>query len=691
VTTTDDITAAADLTDPRLYLNRELSWLAFNARVVALARDPRQPLLERCKFLAIAGSNLDEFFMVRVAAMQEAIAAGRRPSTPDRMPREAVLDAVSDRVSEMVAEQSRIWRDELHPALENAGVYLRGVPGLPESARRDADERFERQVFPVLTPLAVGPGLPFPYISGLSLNLGLLVRDPKGGETRFARVKVPPGLPRLFPADGCLVPLEDLIQEHVGRLFPGMEVARCTQFRVTRDADFDISDDADDLLGAVEDQLHQRRFGHVVRLEVAADAPAELIDTLTDAMSIGERDVYRVEGMLDLTALWALADLDRPDLRDAQWRPVTAPRLRAQDDQQIDMFAAIRSGDILVHHPYDDFHTSVERFVQQAVDDPNVLAIKQTMYRTSGDSPLVTALLHAAEEGKQTVCLVEVKARFDEERNIRWARDLERSGVHVVYGIPGLKTHAKLALVVRREGDSVRRYVHIGTGNYHPRTARLYTDFGLFTCDDNLTEDVADLFNYLTGFGRPPEYRTILVAPNDLRDGLIDEIERVVAAHRGGTPGRVVLKMNSLVDGPCIEAIYRASQAGVPVDLIVRGICALRPGVTGISENIRVVSLVGRFLEHARVFAFFSGDDTRVFMGSADMMVRNLDHRVEVVAPILDPTCRREIEASLELALTDTALAWSLDAEGQWSQIAPADGAEPFDSQEALMGRARST
>lgn len=690
MTTTHDAAAAPDLADPALYQNRELSWLDFNARVLALAADTRQPLLERCKFLAIFTSNLDEFFMVRVAATQEAAAAGRRSSTPDRMPREDVLNRVSTRVRELGDEQHRVWQGDIRPRLAEAGIVIADLEDLSPADRAAAEDGFERQALPVLTPLAVGPGLPFPYISGLSLNLGLLVRDPETGEQRFARVKVPPGLPRLFPAGDSLVPLEQLMRHHAGLLFPGMEIAQDVLFRVTRDADFDIDDDADDLVGAVEDQLRQRRFGHVVRLEVQQGAPPDLLEELTSALRATPRDTYFVPGLLDMTSLWQIATLNRPELRDPEWRPVVPHRLRTadEDDESLDMFAAIRHGDLLVHHPYDDFTASVERFVVQAVDDPDVLAIKQTVYRTSGDSPIVPALIRAAERGIQTVCLVEVKARFDEERNIRWARAMERAGVHVVYGIPGLKTHAKLCLVARREGDRVRRYCHIGTGNYNPSTARLYTDMGLFTCDEVLTQDVANLFNHLTGFARPPRYERLLVAPTHLREGLIAEIERVVAAHREGIPGRVVMKMNALVDGPTTEALYRASQAGVPVDLVVRSICGLRPGVPGVSDNIRVISIVGRFLEHARIFAFRSGDDTRVWIGSADMMVRNLDHRVEAVAPVDDPACRREVIAALELMLADTSLAWRLSPEGAWTRVVPAEGADPVNSQSAFMARA---
>jgi polyphosphate kinase len=685
MTTTREPRATPDLSDPALYINRELSWLDFNERVLALSREPGTPLLERCKFLAIFASNLDEFFMVRVATVQDALEAGRLPSTPDQLPREEVLDRVAARVRGLIAEQAAVWSGELAPALAEAGIEVRGYRELTRTRRAELDARFDRAVYPALTPLAVGPGLPFPYISGLSLNLGLRVQDPVTGETRFARIKVPPRLPRLMPVGDALVPLEDVIEAHVERLFPGMRVVDASRFRVTRDADFSISDESDDLIGAVEAQLRRRRFGHVVRLEVQEGAPDDLVEELMQAMEVGERDTFRVPGMLDMTALWALAGMDRPALRDPPWEPRTRPLLRSEDGERIDIFAAIRAGDILVHHPYDDFSTSVERFVEQAVEDPNVLAIKQTVYRTSGDSPIVPALMRAAEQGKQTVCLVEVQARFDEERNIQWARALERSGVHVVYGLTGLKTHAKLALVVRREGDRVRRYVHIGTGNYNPSTARLYTDLGLFTCREDLVEDVADLFNHLTGFARPPDYRRALVAPAHLRDGIIREIERAIDGHSPESPSRVVMKMNSIIDGPVIAAIYRASQAGVPVDLIVRGITGLRPGIPGVSETVRVISIVGRFLEHARIFAFTVGGETRYWIGSADMMARNLDNRVELVTPVDDQAACGEIQAVIDLQLADTALAWRLRSDGGWERVRPAEGAEPFDSQMALV------
>jgi polyphosphate kinase len=687
----DVVSAVIDLRDPALYTNRELSWLDFFGRVLALAENETVPLLERCRFLAICAGILDEFFMVRVAAIQEAAAAKRRPSTPDAMPRDDVVEAVTARIRELILEQSRIWAEHVRPRLAAEDILVSDIADLHSDQRRRVAEIYDRQVAPTLTPLAVGPGLPFPYISGLSLNLGLIVRNPQTREQRFARVKVPPGLPRLFAIDDHLVPLEQLIETHIDRLFPGMEVVECLQFRVTRDADFDISEDADDLLGAVEDQLRQRRFGDVVRLEVHEDAPSAVLEELTRALEVGPGETYPVPGLLDMTCLFTITRLDRPELKDAPWEPVVPVCLRPIDaDDPVDLFEVIRSGDMVVHHPYDSFDDTVERFVVNAVDDPNVLAIKQTMYRTSGDTPIVPALIRAAEAGIQTVCLVEVKARFDEERNIRWARAMERAGVHVVYGIPGLKTHGKLCLVVRQDGDAVRRYVHIGTGNYNPSTARHYTDVGLFTCDDDITSDVANLFNYLTGFGQPPEYKKILVAPRHLREGLIAEIDRVAEAHRAGTPGHIVMKLNACIDGPVIVAIYRASQAGVQIDLIVRSICGLRPGVPGVSDNVRVTSIVGRYLEHARIFAFHSGDSTRMFIGSADMMVRNLDHRVEVVTPVEDPGCQQQLLGWLDVMLADTGLAWELRTDGTWEHRRPAAGEEPVNSQDALMAHARA-
>lgn len=685
MTTTDAL--ARDLSDPALYVNREFSWLDFNARVLALASDPAQPLLERCKFLAIFSSNLDEFFMVRVASVIDALEAGRPSSTPDQLPREEVLAGIRERVLELTDLQAAVWRDEVRPALAGEGIVLASLDDLPPPARDDLRARFEREIAPVLIPLAVGPGLPFPYISGLSLNLGMTVRDPGTGETRFARVKVPRTMARFVPAGDMLVPLEQVISANLDEVFPGMEITRRVLFRVTRDADFSISDEADDLLNAVERELRQRRFGGPVRVEVEARSSDTLLREITEGLGVGESVVYPVSGLLDLTALWQVASLDRPDLKDRPWEPrVPARLISAEDDGGI--FAEIRRGDILVHHPYDSFEASVGRFVEDAADDPDVVTIEQTLYRTSGDTPIVPALIRAAERGKGTVCLVELKARFDEERNIRWAKALERAGVHVVYGLPGLKTHAKLCLVVRREGNSLRRYAHIGTGNYHPTTARLYTDVGLFTCQEDLVDDVADLFNYLTGFSQPPSYRRALVAPEHLRDGLLEQVEWVTARHAQGQPGRIRMKLNSFIDGRMIQALFRASCAGVPVDLCVRGICGFVPGLPGVGENIHVISVVGRFLEHSRIFVFDSGDERRVFAGSADLMARNLDNRVELVTPVDDPIAAGELAGIVDIMLADTASSWRLLPDRSWERTAPAPGEDPFSSQQALMDRA---
>ena len=557
-----------------LYLNRELSWLEFNARVLALAEDEALPLLERAKFCAIHASNLDEFFQVRVAGLLDLVVSGASVRSADgRTPRET-LAQIRERVLELSARNGRVWRDVLRPALAAEGIAIVGVEECSEQELAELAGLFEAEIYPVLTPLAVGPGRPFPYISNLSLSLGIFVRDPGSGERRFARVKVPEVLPRFLPVEvgARYVALEDVIADNLGALFPGMVIEEHATFRVTRDADFEISEADDDLLEAVERELSRRRFGDVVRVEVQADMSDEMRETIVTNLGVRTGQVLAARPPLDLADLFPLASLDRPELRFPPWTPQTQPRLRPDDpDETVDMFGLIRAGDLLVHHPYDAFPTSVERFIEQAVDDPDVLAIKQTLYRTSGDSPIVPALIRAAEQGKQAVAMVELKARFDEEKNIRWARSLERAGVHVVYGLVGLKTHCKLALVVRREGSGVRRYVHIGTGNYHPATARLYTDLGLFTCRDDVTADVADVFNEITGFARGVRHRRLWVAPRGLRDGVVAEIRRAVEEHTPETPSRIVWKVNALVDRPVITELYAASAAGVQVDLIVRG------------------------------------------------------------------------------------------------------------------------
>ncbi len=673
--------------DPVLFANRELSWMDFNDRVLQLAEDPAQPLLERVKFCAIWTSNLDEFFMVRVAGLHDQVDAGVREPLDDRRSPSETIDGIREQATAQYARLHEVLEGRLRPELAEHGISIVGIDKVTDEDRASLQERYRRQIYPVLTPLAVGLGRPFPYISNLSLSLAVLVRDPATSHTTFARVKVPKEmLPRFVPveaADGhVFVPLEELIAENLNDLFPGMQILDHGYFRVTRDADFEVSDEADDLLQAVEAELRRRRFGEAVRVEVEAGMDPELRRRLTEALEVEERQVYDVDGLIDLNDLWQIVGLPGfAELRDTPWAPITQPRLQLEDDA--DIFAEIRRADVLVHHPYDSFSTSVERFVVQAASDPDVLAIKMTVYRTSDDTPLIPALIRATERGKQAVCLVELKARFDERANIGWARALEEAGVHVVYGHPALKTHAKAVLVVRREGDGVRHYVHVGTGNYNPKTARLYTDFGLFTADPRLGEDVGDMFNFLTGFARPRRYNKVLLAPTFLRDALLDEVERTIAAHERGEDARILMKMNSLVDRRCIRALYRASQAGVPVDLNIRGICCLRPGVPGVSDNIRVVSVLGRFLEHSRVYAFFRGDEVKVFTGSADLMPRNLDTRVELIIPVEDPAVRDDLLDAVERCLVDTSGAWDLGQDRAWVRREP--GPEPRSVQRELM------
>jgi polyphosphate kinase len=659
------------LDSPELYTNRELSWMQFNERVLELAEDETTPLLERVKFLAIYASNLDEFFMVRVAGLYDQVDAGIDARGPDGLSPSEAIERIVERSRELGRRHSRQWEDEVRPALAEHGIRVIDCEDCESRELEKIDRQFSEQIFPVLTPLAVGPGRPFPYISNLSLSLAVWLRDPVSRTETFARVKVPKEvLPRFVPlGDNVFVPLEAVIARHLDQLFPGMEVLRHDFFRVTRDADFTVSDEADDLLRAVEDELRRRRFGELVRLEVSSSMDPDMRRYLVEQLAIDEGQVIDVEGLLDLDDLWTLYDVDGlRDLRDPPWTPVTQAALADREDHKADLFAAIQASDLLVHHPYDSFATSVERFVQQAVADPDVLAIKTTVYRTSDDSALVPALIEAAEAGKQAVCVVELKARFDERRNIGWARALEEAGAHVVHGLPGLKTHAKALLVVRREGSGARHYVHIGTGNYHAKTARLYEDFGLFTADRTIAADVAELFNTLTGAARSPSYRRIVTAPDDMRDWFLDEVRRTIAAQQSGEEARIILKLNSLVDARCIRALYEASQAGVRVDLNIRGICCLRAGVPDVSENIRVISVVGRFLEHSRLFAFWRGDERNYWMGSADLMPRNLDTRVELIAPIADPDLRAEVEDTLERCLADDTFAWELGPDGDWER-----------------------
>jgi polyphosphate kinase len=661
---------APDLNSPELYTNRELSWLDFNERVLELAEDEDIPLMERIKFLAIYTSNLDEFIIVRVAGLHDQVDAGIDARKADGLSPQETINRVMDRIRELGRRHSHQWEEVLRPRLAEHGIRVQQCSQCSPEELEEVDRVFSEQIFPALTPLAVGPGRPFPYISNLSLSLAVWLHDPVTDAELFARVKVPKEvLPRFVDiGNRTFVPLGSIIARNLSSLFPGMEVLRHAYFRVARDADFTVSDEGDDLLQAVEEELRQRRFGEVVRLEVSADMDEDLRDFLIDQLGIEEAQVIDVEGMIDLTDLWQIHGIDGlKELHEEPWAPMTLKPFAA-DEGKPDLFAAMRQGDILVHHPYESFSTSVERLVEQAVEDPEVLAIKLTVYRTSDDSALVPLLIKAAERGKQAVCLVELQARFDERRNILWARALEQAGAHVVHGTPGLKTHAKALLVVRREGSGVGHYVHVGTGNYHAKTARLYEDFGLFTCDRDISADVAALFNALTGAARPPGYRKALVAPERMRDGLLAEIEKTVEAHRSGESTRILLKMNSLVDQRCIQALYEASQEGVQVDINVRGICGLRPGVPGVSENIRVVSVVGRFLEHSRVYTFHRGEESTYFMGSADLMPRNLDTRVELLTPVEDEALRAQLDDTLERCLADDTFAWDLTPDGEWER-----------------------
>jgi len=671
---------APALDDPRLYFNRELSWLDFNDRVLQLAEDENVPMLERIKFCAIWESNLDEFFMVRVANLEDAFEAGRDARGPDGMSLSAQVAEIHDRV---VAQRKRVSAafKSMRPELAERGVRILPVAEASEEEHEELCKLFERQVFPALTPLVIGLGRPFPYISNLSLSLAVSLRDPVQDSDVLARVKVPKELLGRFLPLGedraTLVPLDDLIAANLGSLFPGMEVVDYSFFRVTRDTDYDVSDEADDVMQAVEEELRRRRFGEIVRLEVEGGMDSRLRSQLVSAMGLEEREAYEVNGLLDLTDLWDVYDVKGlpKELRDPPHTPVTQPRLIGEDGKDTDVFAAMRDGDILVHHPYDSFSSSVERFVRQAVADPDVLAIKHTVYRTSADSPLVPSLIAAAERGKQAVCMVELKARFDEQANITWAKKLEQAGVHVVYGIPALKTHVKCILVVRREGDGVRHYAHIGTGNYNPKTARIYTDLGLFTCDEEIGSDIAEMFNYLTGYARPSGYRKALIAPLNLAEEMLAEIDRTIEAHSSDRPARIRMKMNSLLDQRSIQALYRASQAGVEVQVNVRGICALRPGVPGVSENIEVTSVVGRFLEHSRIYSFERpGSEPCIYIGSADLMPRNLYNRVELVVPISDGRIRAELSDVLDRSLADDMNAWELDSDGNWARRESSSG-----------------
>ncbi|HZM40456.1 MAG TPA: RNA degradosome polyphosphate kinase [Acidimicrobiales bacterium] len=674
--TAEEIAAPGEL-PPARYHNRELSWLDFNERVLALAEDERVPLLERAKFLAIFSQNLDEFFQVRVAALKDQVAGEVGALSPDgRTSAQQLLD-IRDRIELLLPRLQACFLDQVAPGLATAGIKLSSWADLDEDDEKFLVETFEDRIFPVLTPLAVDPGHPFPYISNLSLNLAVIVRDPDAVARRFARVKVPSLLPRfvVLPDGERFVPLEQVIAAHLDQLFPGMEIEQHHAFRVTRNTDLTLEEEeADDLLALVEVELRRRRFGRAVRLEIDAATSDEVLELLQRELDVADDDVYLHTAPLDLGGLWAVHGLDRPDLKDPPYQRVTPTQLSKGEGERADVFAAMRKGDILVHHPYESFRTTVEEFVRQAATDPHVLAIKMTLYRTSGDSPIARTLIRASERGKQVAVIVELKARFDEGANIEWARLLETAGVHVTYGLIGLKIHSKAALVVREEADGLRRYCHIGTGNYNSRTARVYEDLGLLTCDPAIGGDLTQLFNELTGYGRNIDYQRLAVAPRLLRPALEALIEgEIEAAGDGPGSGRITMKMNSLVDQPMIELLYRASQAGVEIDLVVRGICCLIPGVPGLSENIRVRSIVGRYLEHSRIYRFANGDGPgrpRHLIGSADLMPRNLDRRVEVLTPVVDPDLQGRLDEILDVALRDDVLAWRLDADGRWTRCA---------------------
>jgi len=679
------------VTNEARLLNRELSWLDYNARVLARAADSGLPVLERSRNCAYFSSNLDEFFQVRVAGLMGQEESGLLVRSPDGRTPQQTLVAIREKTLELTAAQAKLWKRDLRPALEDAGIVVADVDDANKRELEEIEDRFESEIFPILTPLAVGPGQPFPYISPLSLSLGIFVRHPDTSEERFARVKVPELLPRFLSVGdrGLVVPLERVIRHFLPRLFPGMEIVECCAFRVTRDADFEVSDEADDLLEAVEDELRRRRFGDVVRVEVSGSVSHRMLERLKRGLRATDDQIYLIGGLLDLAELQELVQIDRPELKDEPWYPVVHPRFAAAGNAQ-ELFTEIKRSDILVHHPFDSFVSSFEAFLKAAAEDPSVVALKTALYRTSDDSPVVPSLIEASEHGKESVSLIELKARFDESRNIGWSRSLEQSGVHVVYGFPNLKVHAKATLVVRREGDELRRYVHLGTGNYNILTARTYEDYGLFTADPAIGADVADLFNYLTGFGRPQTFRKLLVAPFTLREGLIARIRDVRRAAAAGEEARIRIKVNSLNDEEIINELYRASQEGAKVDIVARGICTLRPGVPDLSETIRVRSIIGRFLEHSRLFIFDAGKESSFFLGSADLMPRNLDHRIEIVAPVEDSRAQNDMTRAFDVLLADNASAWEMSSEGRWMKLRPRKGDRGRAAQQVFMRSARA-
>ena len=706
--------ASINLSDPQYYINRELSWLEFNHRVLHEACDPRTPLLERLKFLAIFSSNLDEFFMVRVAGLKQQVEATVNLLTPDGRTPQKQLDDIRLHLNPQLKKHNAEFEEVLRPLLVQQGIYILDYIELNPKQRSYLNNYFEEQIFPVLTPLAVDPSHPFPHISNLSLNLAVVVKNPDTEEEFFARVKVPQVLPRFLPlppelrvqdngkiANWSGIPLEQAIAHNLESLFPGMSIQEYHPFRITRDADLELEEDeADDLLLAIEQELRKRRMGgNTVRLEIRSQTPALVRSRLLEDLGLTNSDIYEVDGLLALRDLMYFLALPLPELKDPPRQSVVPSRLQRlrepcidtdalEQEEGKDFFSIIREKDLLVHHPYQSFSGTVVRFITSAAHDPNVLAIKMTLYRTSGDSPIVNALIAAAENGKQVSVLVELKARFDEENNIYWARRLERVGVHVVYGLVGLKTHSKIVLVVRREKDRMRRYVHIGTGNYNPKTARLYTDLGLFSCREELGADLTDVFNFLTGYSRQKSYREIMVAPVNMRDRFLELIKREIDNVQNGFSGRIVAKMNALVDPQIISALYEASRAGVQIDLIIRGICCLRPGLPNLSDNIRVISIIGRFLEHSRIYYFYNHNQEEIYIGSADWMRRNLDRRVEVITPIKDQEIAKDLQEILGIMLADNRHAWELQPDGNYTQRCPGDNCPEANSQKTIMSMA---
>jgi polyphosphate kinase len=676
------------------FLDRELSWLAFNRRVLELAEDPTVALLERVNFLSIFASNLDEFFMVRVAGLKRRLATGLAVKSPSGLSPKEVLTKISEEAHVLQLRHAKLFLEVIEPALEDHGIHLVRWNELRDDEKLSLQDYFQDQIFPVLTPLAVDPAHPFPYISGLSLNLAVVLQNPASSKQHFARVKVPPLLPRFVLIPGGsgsdsvrYVPLEDVIGQFLGLLFPGMTVLQYHNFRVTRNEDLEVDEDeGENLLLALEKELLRRRFGPPVRLEVATDINPQVLELLIRELDISEQDVYTLPSPLDLTGLTDIANLPYPALRFEPHPVVTNRHLRPRDDEQVDFFSVLRNREVLVHHPYESFSTSVQEFLEQAAEDPQVLAIKQTLYRTSGDSPIVDALIQAAEAGKQVLALVEIKARFDEQNNITWARKLEQAGVHVVYGIVGLKTHCKLSLVIRQESGGLRRYCHVGTGNYNPKTARYYEDFGLLTSREAVGEDLTKLFNHLSGYAPDSEFKSLLVSPVGVREGLTELIDQEIAHHQSGKKAHIRIKVNALVDEEIIDSLYRASRAGVLVDVLVRGMCALRPGVSGLSETIRVRSILGRYLEHSRVFSFLGGGDPKVYIGSADMMHRNLDRRVEVLVRLSQAEHVQTMQDLFDLAMSEQISAWTLQKDGNWlrSQF-DVDGNHLRDFQDTTM------